>query len=117
MNGRHDPSDDDQRLRQLGYQPELARRMSGFSNLAISLSIICILSGGITSFHLGFCSVGGAAIGIGESLGRFLPGRCRVVEDLQGHMPFQGGLMGEEHHRGASLAKALFEGVSKHRRA
>ena len=42
--------------------------MSGFSNFAISLSIICILAGGITSFHVGFCTVGGAAIGIGWPL-------------------------------------------------
>jgi amino acid transporter len=57
--------DDVETLRRMGYRQELARRMSGFSNFAISLSIICILAGGITSFHLGFCSVGGAAIGIG----------------------------------------------------
>jgi amino acid transporter len=49
----------------MGYAQELARRMSGFSNLAISLSIICVLAGGLTSFHLGYCSVGGAAIGVG----------------------------------------------------
>lgn len=56
---------DDQVLRQLGYEPELARRMSGFSNFAISLSIICILAGGITSFHVGLGSVGGASLGVG----------------------------------------------------
>ena len=39
--------------------------MSGFSNFAISFSIICILAGGITSFPQGYCSVGGAAIGLG----------------------------------------------------
>ncbi len=55
-------------MRQLGYQQELARRMSGFSNFAISLSIICILAGGITSFQVGLCSVGGASIGIGWPL-------------------------------------------------
>jgi amino acid transporter len=60
--------DDVQTLRSLGYAQELQRRMSGFSNYAISLSIICILAGGITSFHLGFCSVGGAAIGLGWPL-------------------------------------------------
>jgi amino acid transporter len=49
----------------MGYAQELARRMSGFSNFAISFSIICILAGGITSFHVGFCSVGGASIGLG----------------------------------------------------
>ena len=58
-------SHDEQLLRRLGYKQELARRMSGFSNFAISLSIICILAGGITSFHVGFCTVGGASIGIG----------------------------------------------------
>ena len=56
---------DIQTLHRLGYAQELARRMSGFSNFAISLSIICILAGGITSFHIGFNSAGGAAIGIG----------------------------------------------------
>ncbi len=61
-------ADDVHTLHQLGYAQELARRMSGFSNLAISLSIICILAGGITSFHLGFCTVGGAAIGLGWPL-------------------------------------------------
>jgi amino acid transporter len=58
-------SDDEQTLQRLGYAQELARRMSGFSNYAISLSIICILAGGVTSFQVGFGSVGGAAIGIG----------------------------------------------------
>ncbi len=42
--------------------------MSGFSNFAISLSIICILAGGITSFHVGLCSAGGATIGLGWPL-------------------------------------------------
>ncbi|MGE3804056.1 MAG: amino acid permease [Gemmataceae bacterium] len=55
-------------LRRLGYAQELARRMSQFSNFAISFSIICILAGCVTSFHLGFCSVGGAAIGLGWPL-------------------------------------------------
>jgi amino acid transporter len=61
-------ADDVRQLHQMGYAQELARRMSGFSNLAISMSIICILAGGITSFHLGFGSVGGASIGIGWPL-------------------------------------------------
>lgn len=61
-------ADDVAQLNRLGYQQELARRMSGFSNYAISLSIICILAGGVTSFHQGFCGVGGAAIGLGWPL-------------------------------------------------
>lgn len=61
----NDFADDVKTLNRLGYIQELARRLNGFSNFAISLSIICILAGGLTSFHLGFDSVGGASIGIG----------------------------------------------------
>lgn len=64
----HPSPDDEHLLRQLGYRQELARRMSGFSNFAISLSIICILAGGITSFHVGFNTAGGASIGLGWPL-------------------------------------------------
>lgn len=58
-------AEDVKTLHSMGYAQELLRRMSGFSNFAIAFSIICILAGGLTSFHLGFNSVGGAAIGIG----------------------------------------------------
>jgi amino acid transporter len=57
-------ADDVATLRGMGYTQELARRMGAFSNFAVSLSMICILAGGITSFHLGLCSVGGGAIGV-----------------------------------------------------
>ena len=57
--------DDEKTLHRLGYAQELLRRMSGFSNYALSLSIICILAGGVTSFGQGLCSVGGASIGLG----------------------------------------------------
>jgi amino acid transporter len=69
MDQDHTIADDIRTLRRLGYAQELARRMSGFSNYALSLSIICILAGCITSFHVGFNSVGGAAIGIGWPVG------------------------------------------------
>jgi amino acid transporter len=46
-----------------------ASGMSAFTSFALSMSVICILSGGLTSFHVGFCSVGGAAIGLGWPLG------------------------------------------------
>ena len=61
-------AEDERTLRSLGYQQELARKMGGFSNYAISLSIICILAGGVTSFHQGLSSVGGAAFGLGWPL-------------------------------------------------
>src|SRR5262249_54389674 len=61
--------DDVQQLHDLGYAQELARRMGGFSNFAISFSIICILAGGITAFPNGLSSVGGAAIGAAWPVG------------------------------------------------
>ncbi len=57
-------NDDAAQLKRMGYDQELHRAMGGFSNFAVSFSIICILAGGITSFHLGFGIVGGAAAGI-----------------------------------------------------
>jgi amino acid transporter len=61
-------AEDVKALAKLGYAQELSRGMSAFSNYAISLSIICILAGGITSFQIGFSASGGAAIGIGWPL-------------------------------------------------
>src|SRR6185312_16361616 len=61
-------ADDEQTLKRLGYAQELQRSMSGFSSLALSMSVICILAGGVTSFHVGLCSVGGVAIGLGWPL-------------------------------------------------
>src|SRR5580704_4421243 len=63
-----DESDEIHTLHKFGYAQELARVLGGFSNFAISLSIICILLGGVTSFQVGFCSVGGASIGLGWPL-------------------------------------------------
>lgn len=62
------PDEDEQQLARMGYAQELHRGLGGVSNFALSLSIICILAGGVTSFHLGLCSVGGAAIGLGWPL-------------------------------------------------
>ena len=61
-------AEDVRALEALGYRQELRRAMSGFANFSLSFSIICILAGGVTSFHLGFCGAGGAAIGLGWPL-------------------------------------------------
>jgi amino acid transporter len=50
-------------------QQGLVKVLHGFGNFAVAMSTICILAGGITSFHVGFCSVGGASIGLGWPLG------------------------------------------------
>jgi amino acid permease (GABA permease) len=52
---------DTQRLHQLGYAQELARHMSGFSNFAVSFTIISILSGCLTLYGFGL-NTGGPAL-------------------------------------------------------
>ncbi len=54
--------DDEQRLHQLGYAQELRRRMSGFSNFAVSFTIISILSGCLTLYGFGMLTGGPAVI-------------------------------------------------------
>jgi amino acid transporter len=61
-------AEDERQLGRLGYGQELLRRMSGFSNFAVSFSIICILAGGLTSYHLALSAAGGASIGLGWPL-------------------------------------------------
>ena len=56
-------------LHRMGYAQELRRRMNGFSNFAVSFSIICIVAGGLTSYQQGLCAAGGASIGLGWPLG------------------------------------------------
>ncbi|MER7755106.1 amino acid permease [Kitasatospora sp. NPDC097643] len=53
---------DEQRLRELGYTQELARSMSGFSNFAVSFSIVSILSGCLTLYGTGMRTGGPALI-------------------------------------------------------
>lgn len=80
-------------LHKFGYAQELARVLGGFSNFAISLSIICILAGGITSFHVGYGSVGGASIGIGWPLvGLFALCVAATMGQIASAFPTAGGL-------------------------
>ena len=93
-------SDDVRTLHKLGYAQELARVLGGFSNFAISLSIICILAGGSTSFHVGFCSVGGAALGLGWPLvGLFALCVAVTMGQIASAFPTAGGL----YHWAATL--------------
>jgi amino acid permease (GABA permease) len=55
------PTTDEQRLHQLGYAQELSRSMSGFSNFAVSFTIISILSGCLTLYGFGM-NTGGPAL-------------------------------------------------------
>src|SRR5271166_4596524 len=55
---------DEQKLAELGYKQELRRGWSGFSNFAISFSIICILAGCFTTFGQALTHGGPVAISI-----------------------------------------------------
>jgi amino acid permease (GABA permease) len=52
---------DEEQLHKLGYAQELMRRMSGFSNFAVSFTIISILSGCLTLYYFGM-DLGGPAV-------------------------------------------------------
>jgi amino acid permease (GABA permease) len=54
-------TDDEKRLHELGYAQELSRNMSGFSNFAVSFTIISILSGCLTLYAFGM-NTGGPAV-------------------------------------------------------
>jgi amino acid transporter len=56
---------DEQKLAELGYKQELNRGWSAFSNFAISLTIICILSGCFTTYGQAWNAGGPIAISIG----------------------------------------------------
>ena len=58
-------SDDERHLASLGYKQELNRNWSGFSNFAISFSIISILAGCFTTFYQGWQNGGPVAISWG----------------------------------------------------
>src|SRR5207237_3200787 len=53
--------ENEKRLHELGYAQELMRRMSGFSNFAVSFTIISIRSGCLTLYGYGM-NTGGPAI-------------------------------------------------------
>jgi hypothetical protein len=55
-------------LHKLGYAQELYRSMGGFSNFAISFSIISILTGAVILYNYGLALGGPASVGIGWPL-------------------------------------------------
>ena len=58
-------SEDERRLAELGYKQELSRAWSGFTNFAISFTIISVLAGTFTTFFQAWNSGGPIAISIG----------------------------------------------------
>lgn len=65
---RHDAREDEKELGKLGYAQELFRTMGGFSNFAISFSIISILTGAVTLYGHGLRMGGPAEMAFGWPL-------------------------------------------------
>ena len=85
--------DDAAALAELGYKQELHRGMSGFSNFAVSFSIISILAGCITSFNIALKSGGPMAITIGWPLvGVFVLCVALAMAEICSKYPTAGGL-------------------------
>src|SRR5437588_9355991 len=59
---------DERALRRLGYAQELFRTMGGFSNFALSFSIISILTGAVTLYGHGLTMGGPAEMAFGWPL-------------------------------------------------
>ncbi|MEW9553998.1 amino acid permease [Nonomuraea sp. NPDC050783] len=85
--------EDSRRLAELGYRQELARTWSGFSNFAISFSIISILAGCFTTFGQAWNNGGPIAISWGWpviSLFILIIGFC--MSELVSAYPTAGGI-------------------------
>jgi len=80
-------------LADLGYEQQLDRRLSQFSNFAVSFSIISILTGGVNSVAQVTSGVGGAGIGIGWPLGCLVSGLFAIgIAQISSSFPTAGGL-------------------------
>jgi amino acid transporter len=89
----HQLSEDEQMLHKLGYAQELLRGWGGFSNFAISFTIISILAGCLTSYYIAIVWGGPVAVTWGWLL---VGGFCILVALAMGEIastyPTAGGL-------------------------
>ena len=89
----HQLSEDEQTLHRLGYAQELLRGWGGFSNFAISFTIISILAGCLTSYYIAIGWGGPVAVTWGWLL---VGGFCILVSLAMGEIastyPTAGGL-------------------------
>src|SRR3954470_7340571 len=86
-------SDDERRLAELGYKQDLNRSWSGFSNFAISFSIISILAGCFTNFGAGFNNGGPISISwTWPILGVFILIIGFTMSELVSAYPTSGGI-------------------------
>jgi len=84
---------DELKLAELGYKQEFNRKWSGFSNFAISFSIISILSGCFTTFGQAWNNGGPVAISIGwPIIAAFILIIGLCMSELVSAMPTAGGI-------------------------
>src|SRR6478752_1368364 len=80
-------------LHKLGYAQELLRSMGGFSNFAISFSIISILTGAVILYDYGLAWAGSAAVVIGWPLVTiFVLAIAASMSEIASAYPTAGGL-------------------------
>ncbi|MCI9888718.1 amino acid permease [Micrococcales bacterium 31B] len=96
MSGQPTPDhidDDAAALADLGYKQELKRGMSGFSNFAVSFSIISILAGCFTSYQIALSSGGPRAVNLGWIIcGVFVLCVAAAMAEVCSKYPTAGGL-------------------------
>jgi amino acid transporter len=84
---------DVEKLHELGYAQELKRGMGGFSNFAVSFTIISILSGCLTLFGYGMVEGGPASAAFGWPLvGAFVTLVSLAMAEICSSYPTAGGL-------------------------
>jgi amino acid permease (GABA permease) len=84
---------DSQALAELGYKQELHRGMSGFSNFAVSFSIISILAGCITSYKIALVSGGPSTLVLGWAIvGLMVMAVALAMAEVCSRYPTAGGL-------------------------
>ena len=84
---------DEQRLAELGYRQDLSRAWSGFTNFAISFTIISVLAGCLTSYYIAFNNGGPVAVTWGWLLvGVFCVLVAMAMGEIASSMPTAGGL-------------------------
>ncbi|RNI17045.1 amino acid permease [Flexivirga caeni] len=88
-----EPLDDEDQLAKLGYKQELARTWSGFSNFAISFSIISILAGCLTTYGAGIGNGGPVSISWSwPIISAFIMIIGLTMSELVSSMPTSGGI-------------------------
>src|SRR3989442_10148461 len=84
---------DQQELSTFGYAQELFRAMGGFSNFAISFSVISILTGAVTLYGYGLAKGGPREMALGWPIVAFFSlAVAASIAELASALPPSGGM-------------------------